>query len=118
MSRLAGSKRLVVTVLEPGDTVPGSILGLCRLLETKVNLAMQQVLPGAAIRCAPAGPGRGIRVNAFFSPAQSLARCRQPSRLKKETWTPPPTQDDADTFLLLSTAEANVGALLARPSGR
>jgi phage tail sheath protein FI len=97
---------LVVTLLEPGDAIPRSILGLCRLLETKANLALQNALPGAAIRCAPGLSGRAIRVNASFSPTLV------PGALQAAiTFAPGVVAEgnaDANLFLRLATATANV----------
>src|SRR5262249_23174165 len=90
---------LDVTLLQPGDTAPASILGLGRLLETKANLAMQQVLAGATIRCVPGSSGRAIRANAFFTPSQI------PGALQARiTFAPGAVSEgkgDADKFLRL-----------------
>lgn len=61
-------KDINVTFLEKDETIPGSILGVCRLLERKANLALADALPGASIRCVPSNTGLGVRVLAFFSP--------------------------------------------------
>jgi phage tail sheath protein FI len=95
---------LEVTVLEPGEQVPGSILGLCRLLESRTNLALQQALPGATIRCAPGGLGRSIRVNAFFSP--SLIPGALHARITFGHGAVP--EGDADAFLKLVDRVPNV----------
>jgi phage tail sheath protein FI len=58
---------VVVPFLEVGDTIPGSILGLCRLLERKINLAIDAAVPGASVQCVPSSSGKGIRVLANFS---------------------------------------------------
>ena len=58
---------VVVPFLEVGDTIPGSILGVCRLLERKINVAIQGALPGASVECVPSSSGKGIRVLANFS---------------------------------------------------
>lgn len=58
---------VVVPFLEAGDTIPGSILGVCRLLERKINLAIQAAVPGASVQCVPSSSGLGIRVLANFS---------------------------------------------------
>lgn len=59
---------LPVPFLEAGETIPGSILGVCRLLERKINVALQNKLAGASVRCVPSNTGKGIRVLANFSP--------------------------------------------------
>jgi len=59
---------VVVTFLEAGETIPSSILGVCRLLERKINVALADI-PGASVRCVPSSTGLGIRVLAFLSPA-------------------------------------------------
>lgn len=56
------------TFIAPGDPIPSSIAGVCRLLETKVNLKLQATLPGASIRCVPSASGKGVRINALFPP--------------------------------------------------
>jgi phage tail sheath protein FI len=59
---------LNVTFIETGETIPGSILGVCRLFERKANVVLANTLPGASIRCVPTSSGKGIRILAFFSP--------------------------------------------------
>jgi phage tail sheath protein FI len=95
-----------VTVLEPGEQVPGSILGLCRLLESRTNLALQRVLPGATIRCAPGGSGRSIRVNAFFSP--SLIPGALHATITFGAGAVAVGKGDADAFLKLVGGQSNV----------
>ncbi|MCW5799974.1 MAG: phage tail sheath family protein [Nitrospira sp.] len=56
------------TFIAPGEPIPSSIAGVCRLLETKVNLKLQATLPGASIRCVPSAGGKGLRINALFPP--------------------------------------------------
>jgi phage tail sheath protein FI len=55
-----------LTVIEQGETLPGSLLGLCQLVERKINLALAPVLPGGRVRCTPVGAA--IRLQADFSP--------------------------------------------------
>jgi phage tail sheath protein FI len=57
-----------VTVIDSGETLPTSILGLCRLIERKINLALKDVAdaPGASVRCVPSSSGLGVRVIANF----------------------------------------------------
>jgi phage tail sheath protein FI len=60
-----------VTFLDDKETVPGSMLGICRLLERKVNQALSLAgPPGARIRSIPGNSGAAIRVFADFD--QSL----------------------------------------------
>ncbi len=61
---------IVVPFIDAGETIPGSVLGVCRLLERKTNVALASVLPGASVRCVPSSSGLGIRVLAFLSPDQ------------------------------------------------
>jgi phage tail sheath protein FI len=95
-------KDLEFTFIAQGEPIPSSILGLCRLLETKANLALQQILPGASIRCVPSGSGQGIRVNASLPP-ESI-----PAALDAEITFASGTTHDADAFLKLSDGTANV----------
>ncbi|PYS20624.1 MAG: hypothetical protein DMF72_20430 [Acidobacteria bacterium] len=61
-------KDVIITFLEVGETIPSSILGVCRLLERKTNVALADI-PGATVRCVPSSTGLGIRVLAFLSPS-------------------------------------------------
>jgi hypothetical protein len=97
---------LDVTVLEANEQLPASILGLCRLLESRANLALQQALPGATIRCTPGGSGRSIRVNAFFSP--SLIPGALHATITFSPGAVAAGKGDADTFLKLSGGQPNV----------
>jgi hypothetical protein len=58
-----------VTVINKDETLPTSVLGLCRLIERKINLALKAVpgVPGAAVRCVPSSTGKGVRVIADFA---------------------------------------------------
>jgi phage tail sheath protein FI len=56
-----------VTVIEPDETLPSSLLGLCSLIERRINMAMGAAVPGAQVRCTPAGGA--IRIQPSFSPA-------------------------------------------------
>ena len=93
---------LAFTFIAKGEPIPSSIVGVCRLLETKANLALQQYLPGASIRCVPSSSGQGIRVNASFPP-ESIA-----GALDAVITFDAGTTDDADAFLKLSGGSANV----------
>lgn len=56
-----------VAVIGVGEPVPTSVLGVCRLLERKINLALATVTNGAAVRCVPTSSGQGVRVLPDFS---------------------------------------------------
>ena len=56
-----------MTVIEQDETLPSSLLGLCSLIEGRINLALGAAVPGARVRCTPAGDA--IRIQADFSPA-------------------------------------------------
>ncbi len=56
---------IVVDVIDKDETLPTSVLGLCRLMERKINLALKDVA-GAGVRCVPSSSGLGIRVIANF----------------------------------------------------
>ena len=98
---------LDVTLLEPGDPIPASMLGLCRVLETKTNLALEQALPGASIRCVPGGGDR-LRVTAAFSSAQVPGALQATITFDPGDAVDAEKKGDADAFLHLSTATANV----------
>lgn len=59
---------LNVILIEQNETLPASMLGVCRLIERKLNVALANKLPGASVRCVPTSTGKGIRVLAFFDP--------------------------------------------------
>ncbi len=90
------------TFIDVGDTIPSSILGVCRLLERKANLALQGALAGASVQCVPSSSGKGIRVLANFSP-DSI-----PGALDAKITFSAGTPNSALTTLKLSTATANV----------
>jgi hypothetical protein len=60
---------VLVTVINSGDALPTSVLGLCRLLERKINLALNGVsgVTGASVLCVPSSSGLGVRVIADFA---------------------------------------------------
>jgi uncharacterized protein len=93
---------LLVPFISTGETVPTSVLGVGRLLERKANVLLQQTLPGAAIRCVPSSSGKGLRVQAVFSP--DLLPSARDAKLTFAAGTP----NDADAFLKLSAGTANV----------
>lgn len=65
----AGIADINVPLIDAGETLPTSILGLCRLLERKINLALKAVpgVTGAAVRCVPSSSGLGVRVISNFA---------------------------------------------------
>jgi hypothetical protein len=62
-----GPTNVDVTVIEAGEALPSSLLGLCALIERRINLALGAAVSGARIRCTPSS-GR-IRLQASFAPA-------------------------------------------------
>lgn len=58
-----------VAVIDAGETLPTSVLGVCRLLERKLNLALKGVagLTGATVRCSPSSSGLGVRITSSFA---------------------------------------------------
>jgi hypothetical protein len=59
-----------VPFIDKDEPVPGSVLGVCRLLERKTNRALADKLAGASVRCVPSHSGKGIRILASFVPPQ------------------------------------------------
>jgi hypothetical protein len=57
-----------VTVIEKDEPLPGSVAGLCALVERKLNLALSAVRAGARVRCVPSGSGNGLRIVSDFDP--------------------------------------------------
>jgi len=57
-------------IVAAGETAPTSMLGLARLVERKINAALQTVEPGAAMRCVVNANGDGLRLYADFDPTQ------------------------------------------------
>lgn len=56
-----------VTIIETGETLPKTILGLCRLVERKLNLALKaEGAAGTAVRVVPSSSGKGLRIIANF----------------------------------------------------
>lgn len=60
----AGVTNVNVVVIATGEALPGSILGLCGLLERKLNLAIGGAVPGTRVTCVPSDTGTGVRVRA------------------------------------------------------
>jgi phage tail sheath protein FI len=90
-----------VTFIGTSDAVPGSVLGVCRLLERKANAELQKALPGAAIRCVPSASGKGIRIQSAFSASLNA----NDAQITVTAGAP----NDADAILKLSAGTANVG---------
>ncbi len=83
------------------------MLGLCRLLERKINLALQDVpdVAGAAVRCVPSSSGLGVRVIADFG-ADIAA---YDASLTFTAGTPAANNALGDVKLGAANATANVG---------
>lgn len=90
-----------VKVIEKGDSIPTSILGVCRLLENRINVALQKELPGARIRCVPNNTEDGIRILSDFAP--------QLGATDASITFSDGTTDSALEMLALDKAKANVG---------
>src|SRR5262245_2363049 len=57
-----------VKFLETGEAKPGSVLGISRQLERKINVALQAAnVTGATVQCVPSNTGKGVRILANFS---------------------------------------------------
>jgi uncharacterized protein len=59
---------LDVTVIATGEALPTSILGLCRLVERKINAALLGVRAGARVKVVPSASGKGLRILPDFAP--------------------------------------------------
>ena len=57
---------LAAPILDTGDTAT-TLLGLARVVERKLNLALGKQLTGAAVICEPNENGKGLRIIANFS---------------------------------------------------
>ena len=86
---------LSISFIAQNEAKPTSLPGVCRLLESKTNLELQKIIPGAAIRCIPSG--KGIQVMASI-----------PGWLDAKIDFTAGTPNDADAFLKLSAGTANV----------
>ena len=90
-----------VPFLAKNDPVPTSVLGVCRLLERKINGAIQAAIPTASVRCVPSDSGKGIRVVANIPNATDAV-------VTFAAGTPVNANNgDADAALKLSTGAAN-----------
>jgi len=97
------SQDVTVVFLDKNETAPASALGVCHLLEQKINLALGQntVLAGSSVQCVPTDDGTGIRLIAFIKNSMDA----------EVTFTTiPPSGDyvDANTLLQLVGGAANV----------
>lgn len=88
---------LIIPFIGPGEVEPGSVLGVCQVLEQKINHELQVKWPAASVRCVPSASGQGIRVLATF-----------PGALDTTITFGAPAQDNADAALKLSTGDANM----------
>ncbi|WP_299616760.1 phage tail sheath C-terminal domain-containing protein [Pelagibius sp.] len=92
-----------VTIFETGETLPQSVLGLARHVERKINQAISNLVPGAAVRCVPSNTGAGIRVIPDFSP--ELLNASLDARLTFAAGVP----NSALAMIGLNTGTRNVG---------
>lgn len=51
-----------VTIFAVGDPKPGSVRGLCQVVEQRVNVALGAAVDGARVRCVPSASGAGVRL--------------------------------------------------------
>jgi uncharacterized protein len=93
------STNVDITVIETGETLPTSLLGLCGLIERRINLELAAAMPGAQVRCTPHGDA--IRLQPDFSPA--LLNGALDARL-----TPAALAPSALTMLNLTPAQTTV----------
>jgi phage tail sheath protein FI len=98
-----GIAAVSVPFITTADSVPGSVAGVCRLLERKANAVLSQTVPGAAIHCVPSASGKGIRILASNSP--TLLPNTQDTKITIADGTP----NSAMTMLKLTAAVTNVG---------
>ena len=93
----APAKTVEFTFISKDETLPASILSVCRMFERKANSALQAptALPGASIRCVPSSSGKGLRVSALI-----------PDAVDAQITFDSGTTNDADTFLNLKAANA------------
>src|SRR5262249_9483970 len=57
-----------VTVIQAGEALPTTLVGLCALLERRITPALAAAVPGAAGSCTPTSGG-AIRLRANYNPA-------------------------------------------------
>ena len=92
-----------VRLIEKDEPIPGSVLGVCRLLERKINRALADKLPGASVSCVPSHTGKGIRVVPTFSSVQV------PDAIDAKLTFAAGAPDSALAALKLDAVTANVG---------
>ncbi len=97
------AKTVNVVFVDVNEAIPTSVLGVCRLLERKITLALQKEtgFAGTTVRCVPSNSGKGIRVYAFIP--NSLD-----AKITFSAGTVDGTHVDADTALDLSSGTSNV----------
>lgn len=94
---------VAVKFLAKDEPIPTSVLGVCRLLERKINAAIQAIIPAASVSCVPATSATGIALRVVASiPNASDAL------VTFAKGTVDATNDDADVVLKLSTGTGNV----------
>ena len=92
-----------VPIFDIGETLPQSMLGLCRLVEAKINRVIGPLVPGAAVRCVPSASGAGLRITPDFSP--TVLNGALDARLTFAAGVP----NSALAMLGLTTGSRNVG---------
>lgn len=106
-----------VKVIETGETLPSSLLGLCSMIERRINMALGALVPGAGVRCTPSG--KAIRIQANFSPA--LLDSALDARLTPAATTPSPLAmlglSDAQTTVNVGHYRLGRGRAVAGQSG-
>lgn len=100
-----GIEDIEIPVISAGETLPTSILGLCRMLERKINVALKTVpeAAGARVRCVPSASGLGIRIIANFDSALSAHDATL-------TFVAGATNDALGALKLTTPTSENVGA--------
>ena len=64
--------QLPVIVIAKGDAIPGSILGLAKVVERTISLALGAKLSGATVRVVPSASGKGLRILADAGPGRPM----------------------------------------------
>jgi phage tail sheath protein FI len=89
---------VVVPFIDMNEPAPSSVLGVCRLLERKINRVIQAIISGASVRCMPTTTATGIAIRVLASIPNATDAVI--------TFTP--GSPDADAALKLSGGTANV----------
>ena len=92
-----------VQFLAKDEPIPTSVLGVCRLLERKINTAIQAIIPEAKVSCIPATTATGIAVRVIASIPNASDAVLTFAKGVVDVNT-----DDADSVLKLSTATNNI----------